>query len=108
MKNRIEEMRNRKGVRQEELARAMDVSRQTISSLENGRYNRFWIDECGYPDIGIAFGEAESGGHEMYFPDYRLCGKNGEPAVMNVSSELDYTIVKIADSFEEFLGMLHE
>ena len=39
MKNRIEELRNGKGVRQEELARAMGVSRQTISSLENGRYN---------------------------------------------------------------------
>ncbi len=32
-------MRNGKGVRQEELAKAMGVSRQTISSLENGRYN---------------------------------------------------------------------
>ena len=39
MKNRIEELRNGKGVRQEELAKAMGVSRQTISSLENGRYN---------------------------------------------------------------------
>ncbi len=39
MKNRIEEMRNEKGIRQEELAKAMGVSRQTISSLENGRYN---------------------------------------------------------------------
>ena len=39
MKNRIEELRNVKGVRQEELAKAMAVSRQTISSLENGRYN---------------------------------------------------------------------
>ena len=39
MKNRIEELRNEKGIRQEELARALGVSRQTISSLENGRYN---------------------------------------------------------------------
>ena len=39
MKNRIEEIRNQKGIRQEELARLMGVSRQTISSLENGRYN---------------------------------------------------------------------
>ena len=39
MKNRIEEIRNAKGIRQEELARRMGVSRQTISSLENGRYN---------------------------------------------------------------------
>ena len=27
------------GIRQEEFAKAMGVSRQTISSLENGRYN---------------------------------------------------------------------
>ena len=39
MKNRIEEIRSQKGIRQEELARLMGVSRQTISSLENGRYN---------------------------------------------------------------------
>ncbi len=46
MKNRIEEIRNEKGMRQEELAKALGVSRQTISSLENGRYN---------PSIGLAY-----------------------------------------------------
>lgn len=46
MKNRIEEIRNERGIRQEELASAMGVSRQTISSLENGRYN---------PSIVLAF-----------------------------------------------------
>ena len=35
VKNRIEEIRTERGIRQEELARAMGVSRQTISSLEN-------------------------------------------------------------------------
>ena len=39
MKNRIEEIRNARGIRQDELAKLMKVSRQTISSLENGRYN---------------------------------------------------------------------
>ena len=39
MKNRIEEIRKERGVRQEEFAKALGVSRQTISSLENGRYN---------------------------------------------------------------------
>lgn len=39
MKNRIEEMRGERAIRQDELAKAMGVSRQTISSLENGRYN---------------------------------------------------------------------
>ena len=46
MKNRLEELRKRLGLRQEELAEALEVSRQTISSLENGRYN---------PSILLAF-----------------------------------------------------
>ena len=39
MKNRIEEIRKEKGIRQEDFAKALGVSRQTISSLETGRYN---------------------------------------------------------------------
>ena len=39
MKNRLEELRKARGIKQEELADAMEVSRQTIGSLENGRYN---------------------------------------------------------------------
>lgn len=39
MKNRIEEIRREKGIRQEDFAKALGVSRQTISSLETGRYN---------------------------------------------------------------------
>lgn len=46
MKNCIEEIRGERGIRQEELAKALGVSRQTISSLENGRYN---------PSILLAF-----------------------------------------------------
>ena len=49
LKNRIEEIRNDRGMRQEELAKALGVSRQTISSLENGRYN---------PSIGLAYKDA--------------------------------------------------
>ena len=39
MKNRIEEIRKSKGIRQEDFAKQLGVSRQTISSLETGRYN---------------------------------------------------------------------
>jgi len=46
VKNRLEEIRKRKGVKQEDLAQALEVSRQTIGSLENGRYN---------PSIILAF-----------------------------------------------------
>lgn len=46
MKNRLEEMRNQLGWTQQELADQVEVSRQTIISLENGRYN---------PSILLAF-----------------------------------------------------
>jgi putative transcriptional regulator len=46
VKNRLEELRKQIGVKQEELAEALEVSRQTIGSLENGRYN---------PSIILAF-----------------------------------------------------
>ena len=39
MKNKIEAIRKEQGILQEEFAKAMGVSRQTISSWENGRYN---------------------------------------------------------------------
>ena len=39
VKNRIEEIRKERGIRQDDFAKYMGVSRQTISSLENGRYN---------------------------------------------------------------------
>ncbi len=46
MKSRLEEIRKSRNIRQDELARALEVSRQTIGSLENGRYN---------PSIILAF-----------------------------------------------------
>lgn len=39
MRNKIEEIRKAKGIRQEDFAKALGVSRQTVSSLETGRYN---------------------------------------------------------------------
>lgn len=46
MKNRLEDIRKRHGMTQDELAKKLEVTRQTISSLENGRYN---------PSILLAF-----------------------------------------------------
>ena len=39
MRNKLEEIRKHRNITQEELASALEVSRQTIGSLENGRYN---------------------------------------------------------------------
>ena len=46
MKNRLEEVRKQHDITQEELAKKLEVTRQTIGSLENGRYN---------PSIILAF-----------------------------------------------------
>lgn len=46
LKNRLEELRKERGINQEQLAEVLEVSRQTIGSLENGRYN---------PSILLAF-----------------------------------------------------
>ena len=39
MRNRIQELRKERNIRQEDLADAVGVTRQTIISLENGKYN---------------------------------------------------------------------
>lgn len=39
MKNKIREMRKSRKITQDELASALNVTRQTIISLENGKYN---------------------------------------------------------------------
>ncbi len=39
MKNKIQELRKSRKVTQQELADALSVTRQTIISLENGKYN---------------------------------------------------------------------
>ncbi len=39
MRNRIAELRRERRITQEELGEAVGVTRQTIISLENGRYN---------------------------------------------------------------------
>lgn len=46
MKNNLEKIRKDRGMNQEELASILEVSRQTIGSLEKGRYN---------PSITLAF-----------------------------------------------------
>jgi putative transcriptional regulator len=46
IKNRIQELRNHKGLTQQELAEAIDVTRATVIALEKGSYN---------PSLELAF-----------------------------------------------------
>lgn len=46
MQNRVEQLRKEKGLSQEAFAKAVRVSRQTVSSIETGKYN---------PSLELAF-----------------------------------------------------
>ena len=50
MDNRVEQFRKERGLSQEDFARAIRVSRQTVSSIETGRYN---------PSLDLAFDIAD-------------------------------------------------
>lgn len=46
LKNKLDELRKLNGLTQEEFAKELRVSRQTISAIENGKYN---------PSLDLAF-----------------------------------------------------
>jgi len=50
LKNRVEQLRKEHGLSQEEFAKALRVSRQTVSSIETGKYN---------PSLELAFAIAD-------------------------------------------------
>lgn len=77
-------------------------------SLCGERGSRFWVEEWGYPDIGVYFADCPSAGHDMLCLDYRACGPQGEPSVVHVDQELDYAITPVAPDFESFLRGLED
>ena len=85
------------------------IGRKKSCSLCGELGSQFMIDEWEYPAIGVAICDCPSAGHDMIFLDYRVCGPQGEPAVVHVDQENDYKITHLADSFEEFVrGLEHE
>lgn len=61
MRNIVEQLRKERGLSQEEFSKALRVSRQTISSIETGKYN---------PSLDLAFAISEFFGkriEEIFF-----------------------------------------
>ena len=50
MKNRVEQLRKERGLNQDDFAKMLHVSRQTVSSIETGKYN---------PSLELAFAISE-------------------------------------------------
>jgi len=63
LNNLVEKLRKDRGLNQEELSKALKVSRQTISAIENGKYN---------PSLDLTFVISEFFGlkiEEIFFPN---------------------------------------
>lgn len=56
MKNKVEQLRKEEGLHQDALAKALRVSRQTISSIETGKYN---------PSLELAFAISDFFGKQI-------------------------------------------
>ena len=69
MENKVEQLRKERGLSQEEFARAIRVSRQTVSSIETGRYN---------PSLDLAFDIADFFGKTIEEIFIRDGGNNHE------------------------------
>lgn len=84
------------------------IGQQKKCSLLGTFGSEFWVEEWGYPPIGIYFADCPSAGHDMVCLDYRECGPKGEPQVVHIDQEWDYRIVFVAKNFEEFVRGLED
>lgn len=81
----------------------LSIGEKKIYSLCGELGSQFMIEEWGYPDDGIYFGDCPSAGHDMILLDYSACGPEGEPTVVHVDQESDYEKTFVAENFETFV-----
>ncbi len=79
------------------------IGKTAECSLAGESGSIFYMEEWGYPHIGIYFADCPSAGHDLLCVDYRNCGPQGEPRVVHVDQEGDFRITHVADTFEAFV-----
>ena len=85
------------------------IGREKRGSLCGEVGHQYWIDNWGYPAIGIYFADCPSAGHDMICMDYRKNGPTGEPEIVHVDQESDYKITFLAPDFANFIkGLVDE
>lgn len=84
------------------------IGRTAPLSLCGSNGQRLWLEEWGYPALGVYFADTPSAGHDMIALDYRTCGPEGEPSVVHVDQEVGYAVTQLAATFADFLAGLVE
>jgi hypothetical protein len=82
------------------------IGRTSNHSLCGKTGSKFWEEEWGYPPIGVYIADTLAAGHLMIALDYSECGKQGEPRVVCVDQEGDYSITFVAPDFATFVREL--
>lgn len=84
------------------------IGRDKTYSLCGPFNSKFWVEEWGYPPIGIYFADCPSAGHDMLCLDYRKCGPSGEPQVVHIDQEWNCKITFVAENFASFIRGLED
>jgi hypothetical protein len=79
------------------------IGRTTKYSLCGEGGSKFWEATWEYPPIGVYIADTPTAGHEMIALDYRECGKQGEPRVVYIDQNDDYSITFVAPDFAAFV-----
>jgi hypothetical protein len=82
------------------------IGRTSNHSLCGKTGSKFWEEEWGYPPVGVYIADTLAAGHLMIALDYSECGKQGEPRVVCVNQEGDYSITFVAPDFATFVREL--
>ncbi len=84
------------------------IDRNLDCSLCGYYSTKFWMEEWGYPSIGVYFADCPSAGHDMLCLDYRNVSGDSQPTVVHVDQEYDYRITFVAPDFESFIRGLKD
>jgi len=79
------------------------IDKRKPSSVCGEFSSKFWMEEWGYPDIGVYICDCPSAGHDMICLDYSKCGPLGNPEVVHIDQELGYQKTFLAKNFEAFI-----
>ena len=84
------------------------IGRDGEYALCGGSGSRFWVEEWGYPELGVYFADCPSAGHDMIAMDYRDVGPAEEPRIVHVDQEADDAVTVLAPTFAAFIRGLRD